>query len=541
MRLTGSYAYNVRSWLDGINSSLFTEALTYSYSGNIATQQWKQAGKTRNYNFSYDALSRLTAAVYSDNETTTSYGKPNYSTSYAYDKQGNIIRLLRYGNITSSVYMAVDSLTINYRGNQLLKVTDSGIPPSLSSSADFRKISTAAGTVYAYDTNGNLKRDPNKGITNIEYNVLNLPVSISINNTLGQITNTYVYTANGEKLRVSKGSFKTDYVGNMIYENDALKRILVDNGYYENGMYCFYVRDHLGNNRIVANQNGNIVQSTQYYPFGMAFADGLEPSNQPYKYNGKELDGDRGLNLYDYEARHMDSALGRFMTMDPLAEKYYSVSPYAYCKNNPVNRIDPDGKDDYRFSKLGQIYVVKGTKNNGSKTDRLIAANGSYIIVNDKYLLPGLSKNKGGNVYRRRFYEFTSNIEDAVNVFKFSADNTENEWGLDVYTNGEGLTAAVTTDMSPEGVSDSSGYKEAVGKTKVVDLHSHSKDNGTRGGSPGDLENASKKENKKSRNAVYHKKDQKLYEYDSTQSSYNTASATSYKEILDYVKKWGTE
>ncbi len=76
----------------------------------------------------------------------------------------------------------------------------------------------------------------------------------------------------------------------------------------------------------------------------MAFADGIEQNKQPYKYNGKELDSDKGLNLYDYSARYVDPALGRFTTMDPLAEKYYAWSPYAYCKNNPVNAIDPDGK-----------------------------------------------------------------------------------------------------------------------------------------------------------------------------------------------------
>ena len=46
-------------------------------------------------------------------------------------------------------------------------------------------------------------------------------------------------------------SLTTDYVGNIIYENNALKRILVDGGYYESGNYYFYINDHLGNNRIV--------------------------------------------------------------------------------------------------------------------------------------------------------------------------------------------------------------------------------------------------------------------------------------------------
>lgn len=69
---------------------------------------------------------------------------------------------------------------------------------------------------------------------------------------------------------------------------------------------------------------------------------------QPYKYNGKELDRTHGLDWYDYGARHLAPDVGRFTTIDPLAEKYYSISPYAYCANNPVNAIDPDGMDWYK-------------------------------------------------------------------------------------------------------------------------------------------------------------------------------------------------
>ena len=137
----------------------------------------------------------------------------------------------------------------------------------------------------------------------------------------------------------------TDYVGNMIYENNALKRILVNGGYIESGVYYFYLTNHQSNNRVVANASGAAIQKTHYYPFGAAFAENTGRDKQPYKYNGKELDEVHGLNLYDYGARHMEPALGRFTSVDPLAEKYYSVSPYAYCMNNPVKFIDPDGRD----------------------------------------------------------------------------------------------------------------------------------------------------------------------------------------------------
>ncbi len=135
-------------------------------------------------------------------------------------------------------------------------------------------------------------------------------------------------------------------MGNKVYENGTLKRILVDNGYIENGQYHFYVKDYLGNNVVTTNHTGQTVSQRQsYYPFGASVADVSlsQQQVQPYKYNAKELDSHNGLNLYDYHARQYDPALGRFTTMDPLAEQYYSTSPYAYCGNNPVKYTDPTG------------------------------------------------------------------------------------------------------------------------------------------------------------------------------------------------------
>ncbi|WP_255491342.1 RHS repeat-associated core domain-containing protein [Dysgonomonas sp. ZJ279] len=86
-----------------------------------------------------------------------------------------------------------------------------------------------------------------------------------------------------------------------------------------------------------------VVQKSHYYPFGMAFAESTDLERQPYKYNGKELDRMHQLNMYDYHARQMEPGTGRFMSVDPLAEKYYNISPYAYVKNNPLKYIDPTG------------------------------------------------------------------------------------------------------------------------------------------------------------------------------------------------------
>ena len=98
---------------------------------------------------------------------------------------------------------------------------------------------------------------------------------------------------------------------------------------------------------MVVNASGTVTQRNHYYPFGTAFAENTtdEQKQQPYKYNGKELDQMHGLNLYDYSARYYESAVGRFTNVDPLAEKYYNISPYAYCNNNPLRFIDPTGME----------------------------------------------------------------------------------------------------------------------------------------------------------------------------------------------------
>ncbi|MFV0420286.1 MAG: DUF6443 domain-containing protein [Dysgonomonas sp.] len=363
--LNTTYAYNLRSWTSGINNAHFNEILAYTYNGNISSMQWGQAGKTRKYNFTYDNLSRLITATY--------IGDGSFNTTYSYDKHGNMLTLQRYGLTAASTYGQIDNLTMTYTGNQMKTAKDVVADIALNTSMDFKDYSTAA-TEYIYNKNGAMTQDLNKGISSIIYNNLNLPQTVDIKNKTAEGRNEYTYSVSGQKLKAVQRwnpnystspiigstvntatltqSQTTDYVGNKIYENNVLKRILVDGGYYEGGNYYFYIKDHLGNNRIVANAAASVVQSTQYYPFGTSFADVTGTSTQPYKYNGKELDTRNGLNMYDYSARW--KADWYFPTVDPLAENYYSISPYAYCGNNPIRRIDPTGMY------YGDYYAMDG-------------------------------------------------------------------------------------------------------------------------------------------------------------------------------------
>lgn len=197
---------------------------------------------------------------------------------------------------------------------------------------------------YTYDANGNLTKDLNKNITGISYNCLNLPNTVTFSDGS---TITYIYGADGTKLRtvhkIGSTTTTTDYCGNVVYENGVQKLLLTEEGYVtlSDNKYHYYLKDHQGNHRVVINQSGTVEETNHYYPFGGVFAS--TSNTQPYKYNGKEYDSKKGLNWYDYGARHYDAALGRCHTNDRFAEKYYSMSPYQYGANNPVNNIDVNG------------------------------------------------------------------------------------------------------------------------------------------------------------------------------------------------------
>jgi len=364
--LKTSYTYNIRSWINTIQESQFSENLTYSFNGNIKNMSWMQEGKTRKYDYTYDNLSRLTKAVYTP---PTATANERYDTEYAYDKMGNMMALKRYGKIDAATnptsYGLVDNLTMTYNGNQLTKVTDAGVNVAIEESEDFKDWTNQT-IEYAYNKNGAMTKDWNKGISDIQYNSLNLPKQMDIISPVAEARNEYLYSATGQKLRVIQrwnSGFNTspvigsainvaaldkskvrDYVGNKVYEDNVLKKILIEGGYIENNQYYFYAKDHLGNNRATISANGTtVMQRNHYYPFGAAFADGYNKDSDSYKYNGKEQDIMHGLDWYDYSARYATFDLPRFTTMDPLAEIFYNISPYAYCGNNPINRIDPTG------------------------------------------------------------------------------------------------------------------------------------------------------------------------------------------------------
>lgn len=380
--LKTTYNYNVRSWLTSLVNSKFTESLYHNvvqyggtsaarWGGDISGTTWCfPSGAYQSYDFSYDKLNRLTSAVYSDSDDNDDA----FSTSYSYDKHGNITAITRNAITDDIGPLPLDELHLSYTGNQLTGVSNTANVYEFSNYYPYLAPGTNA---FTYDQNGNTTKDLNKSISSIQYNLLNLPRRITYSD--GSMA-TYTYTSLGEKVQVVYSTSQTtasqpstniveasedmkgsrdnnlrtamvpttmNYCGNVIYNGNSLSRILLDGEGYATiskiPTYYFFIKDHLGNTRATLQSNGTVKQTNQYYPFGKRWDDMGETFKQPYLYNCKELDEMHDLSWYDYGARMYEPALGRFMTMDPMAEKYYNISPYAYCNDNPTNSIDIGG------------------------------------------------------------------------------------------------------------------------------------------------------------------------------------------------------
>ena len=282
-------------------------------------------------------------------------------------KSGTGIYHVMLGMKNNGTFGAIDSLTISYDGNQLVKVTDAAEALNYSDALDFHDGDDTA-CEYDYDSNGALTRDSNRGINGITYDYGHHPNYINMNMTSGPRNITNDYTPDGRKLlskhvmsipKVNGYIRKTTtdlYIDGLMLRGDTTLLWRFDGGYVDlnaNGTptrWNYYIADHLGSTRMVVDSNDSIRETINYYPFGseMRISNPAQMSgdtSHPFRFTGKELDRQNSLNMYDFGARLFDVAgVPMWTSVDPLAEKYYHVSPYAYCGNNPIMFIDPDGK-----------------------------------------------------------------------------------------------------------------------------------------------------------------------------------------------------
>jgi RHS repeat-associated protein len=325
------------------------------FDGNIAGLEWQSFTDcgVKSYAFEYDAMDRLKEAHYAEQALNGNWSvnSGRYSVNnIQYDANGNIQSLLRKGK-NGFNYGNLDDLTYTYQGNRLIKVVDN--LTYTNTGTDQFVDGNLIGNDYSYDAGGNLTHDLNKGIT-VSYNHLNKPFQVDFTNG-DQLA--YIYDATGVKLRkkvTSNNSSQRDYIMGFVYEDTVLSyfaheegRVLVDADGFN---FEYNLTDHLGNVRVSfrAESDGSpeVLQEDHYYPFGMrlgglSYQSGLENN---HLFNGKELEEELDLGWYDYGFRWYMADLGRFVSVDPLAEKYMDWSSFIYTLDNPINFIDPDGR-----------------------------------------------------------------------------------------------------------------------------------------------------------------------------------------------------
>ncbi len=279
-----------------------------------------------------------------------------------------------------------------------------------------------------------------------------------------------------------------EFAGNYVFEDGKLSKYLFDGGYIDiasglnTAAYRFYVRDHLGSVRVVLDDDGNVLQQLYYHPFGGVWGDaGTNIGLQPWKYSGKEYDHRDGLDLYDYGARLYDPAAVRWTSPDPLCEKYYHISPYAFCNNNPIKYVDPDGKKIkiphnqnqilgyinssaqgvFAINKDGYLYMKKVTNKQGlskyyaEKLNGLIKDPKSTvtILVSDKVKVPN---SKTGKMETKATQDYGEGV--TVSMMK-------------IYKNTKEKSHDITTTISGksrQGLKDQSGNALEDGPAEIL-------------------------------------------------------------------------
>ena len=315
----------------GVN--LFAESLTYdgasgitgvtpSYAGLITKRQetWTFPGSvtdSRTEGYAYDYAGRMTRS-----------GSASSPVSYTYDARGNVLTA------------GGDSYT--YNGDKLTSLTPSG----------------QSAVNFTHDTYGRMTSDGQSNLA-ISYNHLDHPAKITQN---GSVLAKYSYLVDGSKTEAVAGSgVGLVYRGSLIYRKASNGALTLEGANLPEGRLTvngvrWHVKDHLGSVRaVVDGATGNLLAVTDYEAYGEDTANSTAlsylsptPGGETLRdgYTGKEKQGpDFGLPYTDYGARQYSPALRRWLVPDPLSEKYYGVSPYAYCANNPMNLVDPDGRE----------------------------------------------------------------------------------------------------------------------------------------------------------------------------------------------------
>ncbi len=324
-------SYNLQGWMTALQAAkvngngvidtvLFDEILRYYnttdslatplYAGKIAQIDWKrkmQIDGNDRFLYSYDPLGRLTKAEHRITKINGNSTKGSHTEQAIYDRNSNILSLS--AGAGAGLFLKQENYTLN--GNRIATVTK-----------NFINEYTAE-----YDSRGNLTRIPWENLQ-IAYNLINLPRSISNSND-GNVVR-YSYLSDGCKYRtIDKGGDGFLYTGSLRWKLQGgtitPESFAIAGGratFEANGWTAhYYITDHLGSTRAVANTSGYAFATFDYTPYGSLLNAEDTPTGTDYLFTGKERQAKQSAGeLYDSQARFMDTG-GRFLSIDPMAEK----------------------------------------------------------------------------------------------------------------------------------------------------------------------------------------------------------------------------
>ena len=315
----------------------FSSFVSPNYAGMISECRWNhRKGVSENwhsYQYAYTPYGEFQGVQLQHGPAMQTR---NVEKNLTYDLNGNILTLQRTGTDGS----LIADYSYHYSGNRLDSLSDAG----------------DSVRTFSYDANGNMISD-SKINCKFQYNILNLTEKVSDAGSQELLRYTWLFDGSKTRARTSDGNGYT-YLGSLIYADTPAGTTLESTG-FSNGRIVrtssgyavqYHVRDHLGSVRSIVDEEGEVVEVDDYYPFGQRWDKPAAPrTDNRYLFNGKESQTFADLPLLDYGARMYDSDLGRWPVHDPKAADYYPTSPYAFCANNPLNLIDPDGRSHRTF------------------------------------------------------------------------------------------------------------------------------------------------------------------------------------------------
>ena len=387
----------------------------------------------------------------------------------SYDARGNITsRSPRYGS--------GGTVTLTYTGDRLAT----------------RKVGTGTAVSFAHDSFARMTTDAEAGLS-ITYNALDLPETVSMGNTLKA---KYTYLSDGTKVSALGASGAgLVYRGPFIYRRSSGGTLAFESAPFDRGRLTedgtrYHVTDHLGSVRAVIDGNASTTtyplagfySVDDFAPFGVKSASSassylsLASTGSTVSlrdgFTGQEDQGpDFSVGYSDFGARQYSPSLSRWLVPDPMGEKYYDVSPYAYCAGNPVKIIDLDGNkirvatdyqdqfisditnvfgdkaEHFSFSKEGllQLDCKKGIFTKGMSVEQKQVFRGLYkamidrkttsIVYSDDYTVTNGDENESKSVvqeYGGGFYSKTDNlivVAPSVGVISVTVDPLQDPLG----------------------------------------------------------------------------------------------------------------